>query len=252
MQAPASPAASAPSAVEDELSPTPPAGTAEGGAVATRRAATSGESVRTDTPLEMQDGVVLRTSPMIPEISEPMAAPPPAQEEVAGYADGTVAGAPAGVAPQRELAASLAKETLEDADQGDADAAALDSLREKADKAPGTSWRKGLDAELVGRLDQAVTEAAALRSAGDLRGAAAHLQPFVTAPARAGQYAAWIAARDLLNAGDARAAADLAAVGLALSTARTPERDALLVVYGDALRRTGDTGAAADAYKQAR
>jgi len=79
------------------------------------------------------------------------------------------------------------------------------------------------------------TRATALAAAGDLRGAAAVLDPWVRAPASQGQAAALQAARWLQAAGDRPAALRVVDRGLALGSAPTTDR-AALVALRDALQ----------------
>ncbi|MBW2258318.1 MAG: hypothetical protein JRI25_27485 [Deltaproteobacteria bacterium] len=70
-------------------------------------------------------------------------------------------------------------------------------------------------------------------------------------PAPEGQIYAAQAANHRLLAGEVEQANEVALHGLAISDANTPERAWLLVLYGDALRATGEHDRAARAYEQA-
>lgn len=112
-------------------------------------------------------------------------------------------------------------------------------------------WRRGLDPATQQVFDAALTEGEALVRAGNPRGGGDRLAAAVGAPARAGQHAAVRAAAAYLQAGDPAAAAAVARRGLALSSDNTPERSALLVALGDALRASGDAAGAAAAWQEA-
>jgi hypothetical protein len=130
--------------------------------------------------------------------------------------------------------------------------AELDTLRAKASRERGNAWRKAVPAEMEAQVEQALKEADALRKAGNPQAAGERLQPLIQAPARMGQAIAAIAGEHYLAAGNADAAVGVAEMGLQLSTAPSPERSQLLVIFGDGLRQLGSAEMAADAYRQAR
>ncbi len=91
-------------------------------------------------------------------------------------------------------------------------------------------WSAGLDGQTLARFEAARSGGASLAAAGDYAGAATTVGAVVGAPARAGQHHAAIAARYWIQAGDPDRAAAVARQGLALSSADTPERRALLAL----------------------
>jgi hypothetical protein len=100
-----------------------------------------------------------------------------------------------------------------------------------------SGWRAVTDPKTQVHVDLVLAEAAQLATRGDLRGAGARAAQAVEPPVRAGQYAAWMAARYYLDAGAPRDAEKIARRGLELSADPSPERDQLQAVYDLARRR---------------
>lgn len=185
-------------------------------------------------PEEASGGLFSRRGDKKKEAAEPQAAPasppPPAAQDV-------VQAAP----PSKQAAASEpvtpAREAITRADAVPNDTS--------------TRWRGTLDATTLQKIDVALGIADASVRAGDPASGAAALEPYIHPPAIAGQVVADRAARLYLQAGRASAAVAVAQRGLALSTANTPERSALLVTYGDALLQQGDAAGAEAAWRDA-
>lgn len=220
-----------------------PAGTAAPRAASPSPVLPSAGTVATREVIEMEGGALFREPSLIPEATERLdlgdavaVTEAPALEQAA----------PAAQAPSEQSGVASAK--------SDAKTEDLDELRARVTTkgSSATSWRKGVDADVLARMDAGIARAETLRAAGNPSAAGDALSAVVQPPARAGQYVATLAARDYLAAGDAQAAAGVAQRGLGLSSAGSPERTALQVAYGDALRAQGDTEGAADVYRQAR
>jgi HAMP domain-containing protein len=200
----------------------------------------------------MQSGVVYRDPSTIPELQAGAERQDTVEDAVADLdaleqapvAD-EVASAPA--RPSAEPAAAASKPAAAKADKEASDPRSAAVPRDLA----ANGWRRGLDKATQQVFDAALTEAEASIRGGDARGGAERLAAAVGAPARAGQHVAARAATTYLQAGDPAAAAAVARRGLALSSENTPERSALLVALGDALRAQGDGAGAAEAWQQA-
>jgi hypothetical protein len=95
-------------------------------------------------------------------------------------------------------------------------------------------WAAGVDPVALAGFDAARGKAQSLAAQGRFAEAAATLATVVHAPARAGQYHAKLAADYWLQAGDPAAAVAIAMQGLQLSSADSPERNALLSVLSRA------------------
>jgi hypothetical protein len=231
-----SPAAAAAPA-EPELAPArqaPPAA-ADVPQIATRPAASPPPVAQTAPPaLEMRDGAVYREPSVIPEALEQR------MSAAAGEA-----------APELDQVAAAPAEAQLSSEDAPADKLSDKRARAESKVADGDGWRKGVDKQQLAKIDAALTQAASLRASGDYQGAGDALAAVVQPPARAGQYVARLAASDYLAAGQLGAAESVARRGLALGSAKSAERDALLVALGDALQASGDQAGAAAAYDQA-
>jgi hypothetical protein len=249
----------------DELGAAPavPAAAPPAAPLASRTAPSDGArvgEVATRDVIEMEGGALFREPSVIPEATERIAL----EEDAVAVADEADTPSAGQSAPAAEPLAPNAGPSAADGyayeDEDKASTAKvqqtenLDELRGRAvRKAPdGTSWRKGVDADVLSRIDAGIDAAEALRARGDVSAAADALAAVIQPPGRAGQYVALLAARDYRAAGDLRAAAGVALRGLSLSSADSPERTALAVEHGDALRAMGDDAAAAEAYRNAR
>ncbi len=218
--------------------PPPPAAAARPAeqalAEAPARARVAPSAPLAQAPIEMGDGAVLKSNTLIPELEDAVA---DADEEP--------------FAPEGQAAPAQGYEREEAAPAKELESDAGARSRAVPRDLQASGWRKGVDRPTLDTIDAALSEAQALRSTGDRRGAADRLARAVGAPARAGQHVAALAAADYLASGAAGAAVSIAAAGIGLSSANTPERSQLLVVYGDALLATGDPAGAHDAWRQA-
>jgi len=128
----------------------------------------------------------------------------------------------------------------------------LSDLRAQADPGPlGTAWRGQVEGATLSDIDRAVTRSEKLMRSGRYSDAADLLAANITAPAAMGQAQAVAAASLYLQGDDAAGAISAITRGLSLSSAPSPARAKLELLFGDALQRQGQQDAAAAAYRRA-
>jgi hypothetical protein len=128
----------------------------------------------------------------------------------------------------------------------------LTTLRAQGDPGGiGTAWRNDVDAGTLDKLDIAIASAETEARGGNYREAGDILAAYITAPASMGHAQAIAAANYYLRANFPAGAQSAASRGLSLSMDDTAARALLEVLYGDALKETGEYAAAEAAYKRA-